>query len=241
MEQKYLHQVLPFMNELSKMRREKLEDYFMSAPVWLMDSFQIVHMKKDVTFIREQAPADMIYVIGKGTIKAMDYRIIGTSYDFMRFEGMYAMGGMEVVMDLDTYMTTLKTVTPCIMITIPRKQFEKWLKTDIKALKQEAKVIGEYLLDQGRKGRVFLFLQGADRLCLLFTEMYRYQSKTDVFELAISRQELAEQTGMCVKTINRAVKKLEEQELISRRGNKIIITKEQYHKMDKKVSNMIDQ
>lgn len=241
MEQKYLHQVLPFMNELDKVRREQLENYFMSAPVWLMDSFKIVHMKKDVTFVSENTPADMIYVIGKGTVKAMDYRIFGTTYDFMRFDGIYAMGGMEVVMDLDMYKTTLKTVTPCIMVTIPRKQFEKWLKTDIKALKQEAKAIGEYLLDEGRKGRVFLFLQGADRLCVLFTEIYMYQAKNDVFELSVSRQELAEQAGMCVKTINRAVKKLEEQDLISRKGNKIVITKEQYQKMDKMVSKMIDQ
>ena len=33
-------------------------------------------------------------------IKAVDYRIYGIAFDFMRFEGLYAMGGMEVVMDL---------------------------------------------------------------------------------------------------------------------------------------------
>ena len=31
----------------------------------------------------------------------------------MRFDKVYAMGGMEFIMDLDTYKTTLRTVTRC--------------------------------------------------------------------------------------------------------------------------------
>ena len=41
MEQKYLYQALPFLRELDKRRRELFEAYFETAPVWLMDSFQI--------------------------------------------------------------------------------------------------------------------------------------------------------------------------------------------------------
>lgn len=241
MEKKYLYQVLPFMKELNREQREQLENYFMSAPVWLMDSFKIVEMEKGFTFIRENAPVDTIYIIGKGMIKLIDYRIYGIAFDYMRFEGIYAMGGMEVVMDLDTYCTTIKTVTPCTVITIPKAQFEKWLKTDIKALKQEAKAIGEYLLQQGRMGRTFLFLQGANRLCMLFIQMYEQHGNGGNFNIRGTRQELAEQTGLCVKTINRAVKKFEEDSLISRQGNKIFINEDQYLRMKVRISKIIEQ
>ena len=103
MECKYLYQVLPFLNEIDKKKRERFEEYFYSAPVWLMDSFQIVELDAGVVFVKENTPVDTIYIIGRGMIKATDYRIYGITYDFMRFEGVYAMGGMEVIMDLDRY------------------------------------------------------------------------------------------------------------------------------------------
>ncbi|MGO5051749.1 Crp/Fnr family transcriptional regulator [Lachnospiraceae bacterium LCP25S3_G4] len=240
MEQKYLYQVLPFLREIDKKRREKIENYFMSAPVWLMDSFQIVQMDKGVTFVRENTQVDMIYIIGSGMIRGVDYRIYGIAYDFMRFNGIYAMGGMEVIMDLEYYRTTLQTVTPCTMIKIPKIQYEKWLKTDIKALKQEAKFMGEYLLEQGRNSRAFLFLQGSDRLAMLFMGKFEQYAKNGLLTIMSTRVELSEETGLCVKTINRSVKKFEEEKLITRDGNKIMIDAKQYKQLQAIVSAIVE-
>ena len=96
MECKYLYQVLPFLNEIDKKKRERFEEYFYSAPVWLMDSFQIVELDAGVVFVKENTPVDTIYIIGRGMIKATDYRIYGITYDFMRFEGVYAMAGWRL-------------------------------------------------------------------------------------------------------------------------------------------------
>jgi len=241
MEQGYLHQVLPFLKDLNADRRKLLEEYFNSAPVWLMDAFQIIKMDKDITFIRENTPVEMVYIIGEGTIRAVDFRIFGIRYEFMRFSGIYAMGGMEVVMDMDIYRTTLQTATPCTMIALPRKKFAKWLETDIKALKQEAKAIGEYLLIDGRRGRALLFMQASDRLCMLFADKYEEDADNEILTISETRQEIAEESGLCVKTVNRAVKKLEDDKIICRNGNKIIISKEQYLKMQQMVSEIIDR
>lgn len=241
MEMNSLYRALPFLVELDKKRREQFEEYFRSAPAWLMDSFRIVEMDKDVIFVRENAPADSIYFIARGVIKAVDYRIYGIAFDFMRFEGLYAMGGMEVVMDLDTYRTTLQTVTPCTIVKIPRDKFAEWLRTDIRALKQEAKIIGEYLLEQGRSGRAYLFLQGADRMALLLTDMYKKYSKNHVLYVDSTRQELSDASGLCVKTINRAVKKFEDMGWITRRGSKFSIDEAQYREIQAAVSRLIEQ
>ena len=241
MDMSTLCRALPFLNELDKGRRQQFEDYFCSAPAWLMDSFRIVEMDKDVIFVKENAPADAIFFIGKGVIKAVDYRIYGIAFDFMRFEGLYAMGGMEVVMDLDTYKTTLQTVTPCTFVKIPRDKFAEWLRTDIRALKQEAKAIGEYLLEQGRSSRAYLFLQGSDRLALLLMDMYQKYEKNGVLQISSTRQELSDSSGLCVKTVNRAVKKFEDDGWISRQGNKISIDMEQYEMIRGFISKIIEQ
>ena len=240
MEQKYLYRVLPFMNELTEEKRQQLEDYFHTAPVWLMDSFKIEYMEKGHIFVREHATVDKVYIVAKGIIKATDYRVFGVVYDFMRFEGTYAMGGMEVIMDLDKYKTTLETVTPCIVITIPIKEFKKWLDTDVQALKQEAKAVAGYLNKEARQGRAFLFLQGVERLELILTQRYEAYNVDGVYETSSTRMELAEESGLCVKTINRSVKKLEEENLIGRRGNRMTINREQYQIMKDAVSAIID-
>ncbi len=240
MEQKYLYQVLPFMNELEEEKRQQLEYYFHTAPAWLMDSFKIEYMEKGHIFVRENAPVDKVYIVAKGIIKATDYRVFGIAYDFMRFEGIYAMGGMEVIMDLDRYKTTLETVTPCTVITIPIAKFQKWLETDVQALKQEAKAVASYLNKEARQGRAYLFLQGVERLEMILTQRYEAHNVDGIYETSSTRLELAEESGLCVKTINRSVKKLEEENLIGRKGNRMTINREQYLTMKDSVSKIVD-
>lgn len=238
---KYLYHALPFLKDIDEERRKQFEEYFYSAPVWVMDAFQVVELPKDTVFVNEGEPVNTIYFIGQGTIKATDYRIYGIAYDFMRFDGVYAMGGMEVVMDLDTYVATLQTVTPCTVVKIPRDKFEKWLSMDSRALKLEAKSMGHYLLEQSRTTRAFLFLQGADRLALYLTENYEKYAKDGVLFVDSNRRELSEATGLCVKTVNRSVKKFEGTGLITKDGNKFLIDREQYIKMNEMVSKIIER
>ena len=50
-----LYQVLPIMRELKKERREEVEQFFQDAPDWLLDSFRVVELDKNVVFIREKS------------------------------------------------------------------------------------------------------------------------------------------------------------------------------------------
>ena len=55
-----------------------------------------------------------------------------------------------------------------------------------------------------------------------------------------TRQELAEYSGLSVKTVNRAVKKFEEQGLISRSGKTFYIDERQYEQLHALVSKLIE-
>ena len=239
MENKYLDEALPFLQKISKKRREKFYTYFQNAPLWLLDSFQVENVPKETTFIRAGNPVDTIYFIGSGIIKGTDYRILGVSFDFMIFTDVYAYGGMEVIMDLDTYQTSLQTVTDCIILKIPKGQFAKWIKSDIWSLGHEAKLMGQYLLEQARNNRVFLFLQGADRLIMLFTIMYEQREATGQLAIANDRQKLSDYTGLSVKTITRAVQKLEAGSMLTRTRSRLTINHHQYELMKKSLSEIL--
>ena len=241
MEDGYLYRALPFIRDIDDARREQFEVYFRNAPLWILDAFQVEELDKGVTFVRENEPADTIFFIVKGLIKATDYRVFGVSYDFMTFDKVHAFGGMEFIMDLDVYRTTLRTVTKCTIAKIPRSKFEKWMYSDIRALKHEAKLVGEYLLEEGRNSRLFLFMQGSDRLALLFVERYERYSRQGLLHVKGGRQDLADETGMCLKSITRAVKKFTDEGLITKEGNRILIDKKQYEGLKRVVALKIDR
>ena len=239
MNEMYLEQFLPFLSKIDNNRKKQFETYFHSAPSWLLESFTIEEMEKGTTFVREGEPVDTVYMIGKGIIKATDYRIYGIPFDFMLFSNVYAYGGMEIIMDSDTYLTTLQTVTQCTVLKIPKAHYHRWLKTDPNAMKHESKLMGEYLLEQARSSRAFVFLQGANRLAFLFIKHYEKYAENGVLVLSGERQELADFTGLCLKTISRSVQKFKTQGLLTKQGNKIMIDHKQYLQLKEIVSEIL--
>ena len=137
----------------------------------------------------------------------------------------------EVILDIDNYMTTLKTTTKCVFVKIPRKLFEKWLYSDTEALKRESKMVARNLLDEGRNERLLLFIQGADRLAFLLIKRYEYYNVKGKLRLDYDRQNIADATGMCIKTVSRAIKQFEDSGLITKDSRKITVDSEQYKKL----------
>lgn len=242
MKHTYLHDVLPFLRELEREKQKQFEAYFRTAPLWLMDLFQSEIMEAGTTFIRENEPADTIFFVARGRVKATDYRISGIAYDFMKPMNLIALGGMEVILGQDTYQTTLQTETECIVTKLPRAQYEKWIYSDTEAFRMEAKLTCASLLEEERRNRLYLFLEGADRLAVLFWEWFEKYNKNDILCIGESRQNMADETGLCLKSISRAIKKFQAEQLIVKKGNQIYIDREQYERLkqtvDEKIGNV---
>ena len=235
-----LFHVAPILKSIDESRREQFEQYFATAPLWLLESITIEEMAAGNIFIREGEPADTIYFVGVGAIKATDYRIFGISYDFMMIlNRVYAYGGMEVIMGLEHYRTTMQTVTRCVVLKIPRSQFERWLASDIVALKNESRLVAEYLHEETRNSRAFLFLQGSDRVALLLINRYEKYAENGRLRMKGSRRELSDSTGLCLKTINRSIKKFCDDGIVTQEGRDLIITHEQFMKLKQIVNTIL--
>ncbi len=237
----YLDKVWPFLRETEPERRKKFYIYFQNAPLWLIDCVSVERISKGTIFLREGDPVDTMYFIAKGVIKGTDVRIYGMSFDYMISVGVYAYGGMELLMGLERYQTSLQALTDCIVLKIPTPQFAKWLNSDISALAQEARLMGGYLLEQTYKVRAFLFLQGADRLAMLLKTLYELDAPDGVLRLATNRQELSDFTGLSVKTITRAVQKLRRDGLVRKEGRVLVVNEEQYLRIKENLSQVLSE
>ena len=239
MNKKHLFDTFPELAQLSDEKKVQVFAHFATAPDWLMEHLSIVSLPADTIFIREEMPAFDIYVVASGSVKAIEYRVLGVQYDFIQFTKVYALGGMEVIMDLDRYRTTLKTMEPCIAIRIPREAFAKWLAEDISALKYESKLMGEYLLEQGRLAREYMFLPGPERLAKLLIRKYEKSSCNGVLTVNSNRQELSNETGFGIKTVNRAVKSLADGGYITKQDRSITVNHNQYLSLKRLISMII--
>lgn len=226
-----INNVISVLNSITGERKDYINRYLSNAPRWLLESMHIVHIDKNKVFIEENKNVDMVYILVDGIVRAIDYRFFGIEYDYMWFYAIKVFGAMEVLLNIEKYKTTLMTVSKCTLFVIPKSKFEKWMMNDISALRMETESMGRYLLEQARKERVFLFLQGSDRVTYLFTQIFEQSSINGKCILSMTRKELSERSGLSIKTINRAIKTMEEKGDISRNGNKIIIDQMQYIRM----------
>ena len=86
---------------------------------------------------------------------------------------------------------------------------------------------------------MYLMLEGIDRIKLYFIQHYELSVKGDICILKITRQQIAEETGLSVRTVNRVIKKLKEQDLLKVKKQKIIITEKQYNSMVESVDEIL--
>lgn len=235
----YLYEKLPFLKCMDEVRRTEILDYLRTAPQWVLESIMVQQVKGETVLLREGGQRNMVYILAEGIAEAVDMRIYGMPFTFKQFHGMYAFGGMEVVLNIDMYMTTIKTVTDSTFIAIPGKVFEKWMHLDAEAFQREAKRNIYKLLEESRTNRLYLFLQGADRLALMLIKLYEDERAGDVLQFAYDRQQMSDTSGLSIKTVSRSIKKFSEENLISREGNRISIDRTQYEALKKTLSEKV--
>lgn len=76
-------------------------------------------------------------------------------------------------------------------------------------------------------------------MAMVLTNRYRQQAENGVLKMKGDRQELSDFTGLCVKTVTRAIKRFKEDGMVTVSGNNIIINNEQYLRMKKMVSEIL--
>jgi len=227
-----MNSLLEIIDCVQEEGREYLLDYFKDAPIGILNSCKKIDIPAKQIFITEKDKIEYIHILVKGSVKATDYRIFGVTYDFFWFKAVEVFGAMEAFIDEDVYMTTLMTDTPCAFILIKRSKYIRWMKHDPHALFLQSSIMTKYLLEQAKRERVFLLMQAKDRIYILFTNIYKSKNVNGICDILLSRQELSDAAGLSTKTIDRILKSLKEEELITIKNGRIRISNEQYERME---------
>jgi CRP/FNR family transcriptional regulator, cyclic AMP receptor protein len=220
-------------------QREYLQQLFKHIPI-PNRSCRIVKMKANTKFISANEPCTAIWILIEGQVRATEEQISGDVYVFTEFQAPELFGEMEGLSGITYYKVTLVTSTDCTFITMSMDNYLNWIRHDAEALFLRVQAIMSHVLVESKNDRAYLFLDGIDRLVLYMTNYYQEHAKDKLCIIQTKRQQIAEQTGFSVKTVNRSIKKLLDDGLIAKREGKIAITERQYETllelMDKKFS-----
>ena len=83
-------------------------------------------------------------------------------------------------------------------------------------------------------------LNAEDRLAMLLVERYEHYARQGNLYIKSGQQSIANATGLCLKTINRTVRKFTEEGLITRNGNAMQIDENQFQKLQNIVSAVME-
>ena len=141
-------------------------------------------------------------------------------------------GEVTILAGKEKTSVTIETLTECTVLYFSRKDFEWWVSQDIHFLRLvSSKVAYKLYRSSYNRGRR-LFYPPQHLLMVYLTQFVEEQGRREhPGIIPRTRQELYEETGISIKTLNRTIQKMKSDGLISIARGKISLTKEQYETM----------
>lgn len=217
--------------------KQYFEHFFQVSAHTFLKKCKIVTIKADDRFISAGEEAKEVWICISGSVKAMEEFKSGAIYVYTEFPAPGIYGEMEALADIPLYRSSLVAVTDCVFIVGPIKEYIGWIQKDINALYERTQDLSRRLMEEGRSNRAYLLLDGMERIKVYLIDYYTYYKDNEVCVLRNTRQQISDETGYSVKTINRVIKKLTEQGFLSIERQRITITKSQY----KRILESIDE
>lgn len=236
-----MYDVKRVIGELGEESREYLTEYFKSAPAWLMNAMQVIKIRKDQAFICEGEAADKVYILLKGKVTGIDYRVKETAYGYLKFHPVEVFGAMEIILNMDKYRTTLQTVENSLFLRVDREKFSKWMNHDINAYRMSSEKTCGFLLEEVRKERLYVLIQGVERIYLALYELYQMYEHGGTCNIYVSRRDFTQITGVSERTVTRTITALVNKGYLSKDGWNIVITREQSKKIKALIENKIQE
>ena len=176
--------------------------------------------------VRKGDKADHIYLITAGKLRVSNEFESGQRYTFASLAVPDIIGDLEVLAGQECFAATNEAVTECQVLSMTAETFLHWMRTDNDFAVAVARLLAAKMYPTSNEAGRVKFLPSLDRLHGYLLKRLG-DIETDLFILHTSRQQIADDIGTSVKTVNRGVVKLKEAGLISLLHGKITMNKEQ--------------
>lgn len=209
----------------------ELENYIRYMPEELYKRHTIRVYPPGTIIHQKDYPLTSFGIIAKGEHRVINEFENGNVYMIEKNEPIDFVGEVTILAGMEKTSVTIETLTETTVIYFSRKDFEEWIKKDIHFLQLVSHKIAYKLYRSSYNRGARLFYSPHFILLDYILKQADSMNISDTKEILIrkTRQELYEECGITIKTINRTIKKLLEDGVVSLRKGKISMNLEQYH------------
>lgn len=184
---------------------------------------------------QKDTPLEYFGIVARGENRVINELENGNIYMIERNRAIDFIGEVTLLAGLPKTSVTIEAETDNVVVYISLKDARRWLCEDMNILRLAARHTARKLYRSSYNNGTKLFYP-PDFLLLDYLVKYGSQQEADqadAFPLTVNRtrQMLQEETGINVKTLNRVIRQLKEEDLFSLRKGKITISREQYQKI----------
>ncbi|SFT83836.1 CRP/FNR family transcriptional regulator, cyclic AMP receptor protein [Selenomonas sp. GACV-9] len=214
--------------------------------------YLIEHMPEDIkrqtthkvflpgeSLMRKGERATHVYLLTRGSTRVSNEFASGQRYTFASLDTPDLIGDLEVLSGQGAYAASNEAVTTCEVIAMSAETFLQWMRMDSEFALTVAQMLAAKMYPTSNEAGRVKFLPSLERLHSYLLKRLG-TIETDTFILHTSRQQIADDIGTSVKTVNRGVAKLKESGLISLHHGKITINKEQQKALHETFHEIID-
>ena len=214
--------------------------------------YLIEHMPEDIkrqttrkvflpgeSLMRKGERATHVYLLTRGSTRVSNEFASGQRYTFASLDTPDLIGDLEVLSGQGAYAASNEAITTCEVIAMNADTFLQWMRKDSEFALTVAQMLAAKMYPTSNEAGRVKFLPSLERLHSYLIKRLG-SIETDTFILHTSRQQIADDIGTSVKTVNRGVAKLKEAGLISLLHGKISINKEQQKALHETFHNLTD-
>lgn len=220
-----------------QLENEQAKAFIEKIPENIKDRCKLKKIEKGKLLVLKGNNIENIYIHFQGKMQVKNEFENGFVYSFANIKPIAYIGAMEIMANKKTYSSTLQTTTECIILKMPKSDFKNWINIDQKFTLEVLHFVSKSMYEQSLKtGEVLAY----PAICILtnyLINVFENEDKDVVF-LEKTREEIASILGFSVRTINRNLKELKEEKLITVNRKGISITKEQFDKLTNKLESI---
>ena len=220
-----------------QLENEQAKAFIEKIPENIKDRCKLKKIEKGKLLVLKGNNIENIYIHFQGKMQVKNEFENGFVYSFANIKPIAYIGAMEIMANKKTYSSTLQTTTECIILKMPKSDFKNWINIDQKFTLEVLHFVSKSMYEQSLKtGEVLAY----PAICILtnyLINVFENEDKDVVF-LEKTREEIASILGFSVRTINRNLKELKDEKLITVNRKGISITKEQFDKLINKLESI---
>lgn len=219
-----------------------LEKYLRYMPEPLKKRYTIRTYPPGVIIHQKDFRLEYFGIIAKGEHRVINEFQNGNVYMIEKNEPIDFVGEVTILAGMEKTSVTIETLTETTVLYISRKDFEDWIAQDIHFLRLVAGKVAYklYRSSYNRGARLFHPPQ-----FILLDYILKYAAAAGIGTGATvtvqkTRQQLYEECGITVKTLNRTVKKLAEDGIVSMQKGKMTMSPAQYRLGQKMIHHYVN-